>query len=208
MRKAREWRAAGRNGLNIPIPERDVIYRESVHPGTFQARDNISNFIAWCRTLQIHECLLFETDDLVLRKNERSVILCLLEVARRGSKFGKFIACMRADIRYFSLSPGSGMPAPLLVQMEQEIDRELEDDNGSDNQNIEPPPQIITNDLRTLHERVCRSVQPPWLSRLHLMLSIMPALFGYSPSAFHCHNAALCGGKKELYLLLFTIKET
>lgn len=39
--------------------------------------------------LQIFECLLFETDDLIMRKNEKHVILCLLEVARRGAKFGK-----------------------------------------------------------------------------------------------------------------------
>jgi len=42
------------------------------------------------KSLKIIECLLFETDDLIMRKNEKHVILCLLEVARRGAKFGKF----------------------------------------------------------------------------------------------------------------------
>lgn len=51
-------------------------------PKSFFARDNVHNFIQWCRLLGIYECLLFETDDLVLRKNEKSVILCLLEVQR------------------------------------------------------------------------------------------------------------------------------
>ncbi|XP_076305993.1 GAS2-like protein pickled eggs isoform X2 [Tachypleus tridentatus] len=140
LRMAREWHQAGRNGLNIPIPERDVVYRTDVQPGTFQSRDNVSNFITWCRKLDIKECLLFESDDLVLRKNEKSFILCLLEVARRGSKFG--------------------MPAPLLVQMEEEIDAELAN-GGSDCEGqedssllVSPKPQIITNDLRSLHERV------------------------------------------------------
>ncbi|XP_013779181.1 uncharacterized protein LOC106463671 [Limulus polyphemus] len=140
LRMAREWHEAGRNGLNLPIPERDVMYRSDVQPGTFQARDNVSNFITWCRKLDIKECLLFETDDLVLRKNEKSFILCLLEVARRGSKFG--------------------MPAPLLVQMEEEIDAELAN-GGSDCEDQEDSgllmsskPQVITNDLRSLHERV------------------------------------------------------
>ena len=55
-------------------------YRSSVRLGSFHARDNISNFITWCRGLGIDDVLMFETDDLVLRKNERSVILCLLEV--------------------------------------------------------------------------------------------------------------------------------
>lgn len=54
---------------------------------SFFARDNVHNFIQWCRLLGIYECLLFETDDLVLRKNEKSFILCLLEVClfRRSS---------------------------------------------------------------------------------------------------------------------------
>ncbi|GFN85537.1 Gas2-like protein 2 [Plakobranchus ocellatus] len=64
------------------VPERAVPFRENVKPETFQARDNISNFISWGRQLGIPEVLSFETDDLVLRKNEKSVILCLLELAR------------------------------------------------------------------------------------------------------------------------------
>lgn len=49
-------------------------------------------FFFYRKSLQIFECLLFETDDLIMRKNEKHVILCLLEVARRGAKFGKFHA--------------------------------------------------------------------------------------------------------------------
>lgn len=48
-----------------------------------------SLFFAYRKGLHIFECLLFETDDLIMRKNEKHVILCLLEVARRGAKFGK-----------------------------------------------------------------------------------------------------------------------
>lgn len=48
---------------------------------------------------------MFETEDLVCRKNEKHVILTILEVARRGAKIG--------------------MLAPMLVQFEQEIDREI-----------------------------------------------------------------------------------
>ena len=54
----------------------------------------------------VMECVMFETEDLVCRKNEKHVILTLLEVARRGAKIG--------------------MLAPMLVQFEQEIDREIE----------------------------------------------------------------------------------
>merc|ERR1739838_786267 len=67
--------------------------------------DNVFNFILFCRRLGVMECIMFETEDLVCRKNEKHVILTLLEVARRGAKLG--------------------MLAPMLVQFEQEIDREI-----------------------------------------------------------------------------------
>ncbi|KPI98950.1 GAS2-like protein 1, partial [Papilio xuthus] len=109
--------------------------------GTFFARDNVSNFIEWCRrALGILECLLFETDDLCLRKNEKHVVLCLLEVARKGAVLG--------------------MPAPLLVQMEKQIERELAgeelkpDDSALGLRPLGPQPQLVTNDLRSLDERV------------------------------------------------------
>lgn len=145
--------------INIP----DVKYFNTAKPGTFFSRDNVSNFIKWCRTcLQILECLLFETDDLIERKNEKHVILCLLEVARYGAKFG--------------------MLAPMLVQMERQIDREIaadnrklafniDENNSEENQQEEesdsdiedenppvlmygPVPQIVTNDLKSLDEMV------------------------------------------------------
>lgn len=48
-------------------------------------------YVYYRKGLHIFECLLFETDDLIMRKNEKHVILCLLEVARRGAKFGKYV---------------------------------------------------------------------------------------------------------------------
>ncbi|XP_055326898.1 GAS2-like protein pickled eggs [Sitodiplosis mosellana] len=163
------------SGLAGPILAMgNVHFLPAAKSGTFFARDNVSNFISWCRkSLQIFECLLFETDDLIMRKNEKHVILCLLEVARRGAKFG--------------------MLAPMLVQMERQIDREIAADNkangvafgtqteddakqttststdtenglfdtDSDDEDTEEPmlmygpqPQIITNDLKSLDEMV------------------------------------------------------
>ncbi|KAL1502671.1 hypothetical protein ABEB36_007784 [Hypothenemus hampei] len=143
----------------IQIP--DVKYFTTAKPGTFFARDNVSNFIKWCRhRLEIIECLLFESDDLIMRKNEKHVILCLLEVARRGARFG--------------------MLAPMLIQMERQIDREIaadqkkqqsfndgidtnndqeEDDSDSEFDEVAPMmygpmPQIVTNDLKSLDEMV------------------------------------------------------
>uniref|UniRef100_A0A182K6F4 GAR domain-containing protein n=1 Tax=Anopheles christyi TaxID=43041 RepID=A0A182K6F4_9DIPT len=169
------------SGLAGPILSMgNVHFLAAAKSGTFFSRDNVSNFITWCRkSLQILECLLFETDDLIMRKNEKHVILCLLEVARRGAKFG--------------------MLAPMLVQMERQIDREIAADNRANNAGVGcgtqteggegdgtgngvstgtetelydsdseeedhesespmlmygPQPQIVTNDLKSLDEMV------------------------------------------------------
>ncbi|XP_057570635.1 GAS2-like protein 2 [Hippopotamus amphibius kiboko] len=90
----------------IPLPQAGVSCNGAAQPGTFQARDNISNFIQWCRKeMGIQEVLMFETEDLVLRKNVKNVVLCLLELGRRAWRFG--------------------VAAPTLVRLEEEIDEEL-----------------------------------------------------------------------------------
>ncbi|XP_004434910.1 PREDICTED: GAS2-like protein 2 [Ceratotherium simum simum] len=90
----------------IPLPQAGVSCNGAAQPGTFQARDNVSNFIQWCRKeMGIQEVLMFETEDLVLRKNVKNVVLCLLELGRRAWRFG--------------------VAAPTLVQLEEEIDEEL-----------------------------------------------------------------------------------
>ncbi|CAD5120863.1 unnamed protein product [Dimorphilus gyrociliatus] len=102
----------------VSLPDNNLKYRENVERKSFQARDNVTNFIQFCRDLGINDVVLFETNDLVERNKEHSerlVILCLLEVARRGSKFG--------------------MLAPKLIEFEEEIDRELEDSDEDENDN-------------------------------------------------------------------------
>uniref|UniRef100_A0A4X2KNT0 Growth arrest specific 2 like 1 n=1 Tax=Vombatus ursinus TaxID=29139 RepID=A0A4X2KNT0_VOMUR len=148
--------AAGR----LRLPSREVVFQANgVAPGSFLARDNVSNFIAWCRgELGIPEVLMFETDDLVLRKNEKNFVLCLLEVARRGSKFGVL--------------------APMLIQLEEEIEEELRDQarepgpptagvEDRDQRPADPAsgigaypsrgPRMTLCDLRNLDELVLRS---------------------------------------------------
>ncbi|XP_019956341.2 LOW QUALITY PROTEIN: GAS2-like protein 1 [Paralichthys olivaceus] len=94
---------------SMKMPSKDVVFQSrNVVPGSFLARDNVSNFISWCRQeLWIKDVLMFETNDLVERCNEKNFVLCLLEVARRGSKFG--------------------MLAPMLIQLEEEIEEEIRD---------------------------------------------------------------------------------
>uniref|UniRef100_A0A8D2MU55 Calponin-homology (CH) domain-containing protein n=1 Tax=Zonotrichia albicollis TaxID=44394 RepID=A0A8D2MU55_ZONAL len=71
---------------HLHLPSAGVTCNLTAQPGTFQARDNVSNFIQWCRKeMGIKDVLMFETEDLVLRKNEKNFVLCLLELARHAS---------------------------------------------------------------------------------------------------------------------------
>ncbi|KAM8962119.1 GAS2-like protein 1 [Pelodytes ibericus] len=128
---------------NMRLPQKDVTFQvKGALPGSFLARDNVSNFISWCRQeLGIPEVLMFETNDLVLRRGEKSFILCLLEVARRGARLG--------------------MPAPTLIQMEEEIEEELSRGRRSTDQGVYTPvkmmpvrPARTLCDLKNLDELV------------------------------------------------------
>jgi hypothetical protein len=55
---------------------------------------------------------MFESDDLILRKNEKNFLLCLLEIARYGSQFG--------------------VSVPAIIKLEDEIEREIERDKQTE----------------------------------------------------------------------------
>ncbi|XP_077972312.1 uncharacterized protein LOC120344340 isoform X2 [Styela clava] len=147
--KANEFRVLHRGDPildRIILPSKTVHYNPGRHASTFFARDNVANFIGWCRKeLRIAEAVMFESNDLILRKNEKNFILCLLEVARRGSKFG--------------------VPAPVLIQMEEEIDEEIEQDLRDEQSEEEceeqeeeiirePPKQKVACDFKSLDEMI------------------------------------------------------
>lgn len=119
---------------SMRLPQKDVTFQvKGAVPGSFLARDNVSNFISWCRKeLGIPEVLMFETNDLVLRKGEKSFVLCLLEVARRGARFG--------------------MPAPMLIQMEEEIDEEISRSKLNPEQRKYPRAPIPVQPPRTIYD--------------------------------------------------------
>ncbi|XP_072834420.2 GAS2-like protein 2 [Pogona vitticeps] len=120
----------------IQLPTHGVTCNDFAQPGTFQARDNVSNFIQWCRQeMAIQDVLMFETDDLVLRKNEKNFVLCLLEVARRASRFG--------------------MQAPILIQMEEEIEDEIREELKLPPEETPlPKPQRKAPDFKNLDQMV------------------------------------------------------
>ncbi|XP_018425696.1 PREDICTED: GAS2-like protein 1 isoform X2 [Nanorana parkeri] len=119
---------------SMRLPQKDVTFQvKGAIASSFMARDNVSNFISWCRKeLGIPEVLMFETNDLVLRKGEKSFVLCLLEVARRGARFG--------------------MPAPMLIQMEEEIDEELSRGKPNQDQRKYPRAPIPVQPPRTIYD--------------------------------------------------------
>ncbi|XP_063590954.1 mucin-2-like isoform X3 [Penaeus indicus] len=102
-RRAREAREKGTSTLEVPcLPYRTW---ERARSGTFFARDNISNFLRFCRRLGVHDNLLFETEDLVCHSGARGVVLCLLEVGRLAQGWW-------------------GLEPPGIVKLEREMDGE------------------------------------------------------------------------------------
>ncbi|KAF3695794.1 GAS2-like protein 1 Growth arrest-specific protein 2-like 1 [Channa argus] len=126
---------------SMKVPSKDVVFQSrNVVPGSFVARDNVSNFITWCRQeLWIKDVLMFETNDLVERCNEKNFVLCLLEVARRGSKFG--------------------MLAPMLIQLEEEIEEEIRDQESMRIDAGEPAVQSPPRSRRFSRKESIQSVE-------------------------------------------------
>lgn len=100
-----EEEARGAPPPSMEVPMGRVACFKEAEKESFYARDNASNFISWCRQLGVSEAVLFESEGLVMHRDERCVVLCLLEVARQTA----------ARLR---------LPTPNLIKMEIEMDQE------------------------------------------------------------------------------------
>lgn len=92
------------SAMQTPVSAKRMKCWTSAKKHSFYARDNVANFLGWCRTLGVRDVLLFESEDLVLARRPKNVLLCLLEVAR--------IACRHLQLDL----------SPTLIQLEQEIE--------------------------------------------------------------------------------------
>ena len=106
----------------------------------FRSMSNAANFISWCKNVEgVH--IIFESEGLVSKKDERSVILCLLDLARVAEKLG--------------------MDSPELVKMEREIDlietaedEEEKENTGKRQRRETSPPKAKKTKRDALDEKV------------------------------------------------------
>lgn len=110
---------------DIPVPGKKFRYHKmgkcNKEIKLFKSRENVQQFLTWCRSHGIPEAILFESNDVVqvddCREGCRGVVICLMEIVRRTAKF-------ELD------------ELPQLIQMEKEIeeDEAMNDMDVSDEQ--------------------------------------------------------------------------
>lgn len=105
-----EYVKSGKTAPNFPPFA--VKYHKNAKSQTFLARDNTANFLTWCKEIGVQQSVMFESDGLVLHRQPREVVLCLLDVARIAAKVG--------------------IEPPNLIKLENEIDKEIADDDKKD----------------------------------------------------------------------------
>ncbi|XP_068734038.1 microtubule-associated protein futsch-like [Montipora capricornis] len=81
----------------------------------FRSRENVQQFLVWCRSHGLPEAILFESNDVVqvddYREGCRGVIICLMEIVRRTARF---------DLDEL----------PQLIQLEKEIEEDEANDDS------------------------------------------------------------------------------
>ena len=98
---------------NVPVPGKKFRYHTMSKCGKeirlFRSRENVQQFLTWCRSHGLSEAILFESNDVVqvddYREGCRGVIICLMEIVRKTAKY---------DLDEL----------PQLIQMEKEIEED------------------------------------------------------------------------------------
>lgn len=140
----------------IKVPMNTIHCNSTAKKESFQARDNTANFITWCRDLGLDEAVIFESEGLVMHRDERRVILALMELARVAGRLG--------------------MATPKLVELEKEIES-LEHGEGervetTPNDEVirvkdEEPPRPKRRKKDSLDEKVATCIGPNIIVHLY-----------------------------------------
>ncbi|XP_033739588.1 growth arrest-specific protein 2-like isoform X2 [Pecten maximus] len=127
QRKAQECVMDG--SYTEPLPNYKLRCKNNAPSGSWFARDNTANFLSWCKEFGMADDQMFETEYLVSHTAEKSVVLCLLELARIGYKFG--------------LEP------PSLIKMEKEMER-LEEEEPPPPRPPPPKPNSLDDEVKRI----------------------------------------------------------
>lgn len=181
---ARESIKAGKHVKPLaPFTEK---FHQNAKSGTFFARDNAAHFLQWCRQIELQDSVLFESDGLVLQKQPREVVLCLLDVARVAADYG--------------------IDPPKLIKLEKEIDDEIaaEEQKKPDLKPTKKEKRIskamsIDAEVRSQYillcifnvtERITKYIQ---LRKVQLSGEVLPGILNYEscPVVIECGTYAL-----------------
>ena len=140
--------------LNFTVPMAALSCSTKAERGSFFARDNAANFIGWCRELGMEEAVIFESEGLVLHKDEKRVILCLLDVARYAERVGispPELVRMEREIEQMEASKGEqGERSPIPWESEEEEKQQEKETNSSTQNPLTPPPIVAVQDKDSL----------------------------------------------------------